>query len=679
MRLSPKSSRRPRPLALGALVFPLVACDPAGADGESLPTWEEFRAAATRHVDGQPRYVVDGDIPVSLDQLADAYADLVAAREGAAPRSIVNLHDGAFDRWREGEEHELTYCVSDEFGARKDRAVREMAEAARSWEQAAHVDFRYRPAGDADCRPGAAALFAVRPWDSGGAMAFFPAMPQSTRILYVDYADFDDNPDWRTATPRITTVGVLRHELGHVLGLRHEHTRVASSVCFEDNSWAELGEYDHRSVMHYQWCTGGVSSTDYTLTIADQEGARTLYGPPAVVLHQPRVAVDFDHDGRSDLAMTGATAWKGVPVAFAGSGRAFEVTNLDAAALAAAAGRHGVQIATGDFDGDGRTDLVLTGAPDWKSLVLARSRGDGSFAVTTPALGDWHRWAARDNAHLLAGDFDGDGRTDLALLGDESADRIAVALSRGDGGFELAEHTGDEFPVWAAAPGVRTIAGDFDGDGTTDLALAGDRREPSLPLALSRGDGSFDVVRRPARSFATAAAAADAVVLPGDFDGDGTTDLAVTGPAGWKSLPAALSNGDGSFTFADSPTAALGDWAEEAGTRVLPGDFDGDGKTDLALVGRADAVPLALSRGDGTFALAQPARTTFGGRLKTGAQVVVGDFDGDGRSDLAMTGPADWHTLPTAYSNGDGSFTLADEPAGEFAVLAGHEGARLLE
>ncbi|WP_420829583.1 FG-GAP repeat domain-containing protein [Nannocystis pusilla] len=299
--------------------------------------------------------------------------------------------------------------------------------------------------------------------------------------------------------------------------------------------------------------------------------------------------------------------------------------------------------------------------------------------MSTPALAQWHEWAARDNAHLLTGDFDGDGRTDLALLGAESADRVVVALSRGDGGFELAEHTGDDFAAAAAAPGVRTVAGDFDGDGTTDLALVGDHREPALPVALSNGDGSFTVVRRPARRFATAAASADAVVLAGDFDGDGTTDLAVTGSAGWKTLPVALSAGDGSFTFVDSATAELGDWAEDAGTRVLPGDFDGDGKTDLALVGRTDSVPLALSRGDGTFALAQPAATTFGARLKVGARVVAGDFDGDGRSDLAMTGPGDWSTIPTAYSNGDGSFTLADQPAGDFATLAGHEGAHLLE
>ncbi|WAS93136.1 FG-GAP-like repeat-containing protein [Nannocystis punicea] len=675
------SSKSPCPwrLTLAVFVLPLAACDSNAAAGDDLPTWEEFREAATRVVDGQPRYVVDGDLPVTLDQLAAAYHDLVAAREGTAPRSIVNLHDGVFDRWPAGQEHELTYCVSDEFGARKARVVQEMAEAARSWEQAAHVDFRYRPAGDAACQPGAGALFAVRPWQTGGAMSFFPAMPESTRTLYIDYPDFDDNPDWRTATPRMTTVGVLRHELGHILGLRHEHTRLQSSVCFEDTSWAELGEYDHRSVMHYPWCTGGVSSSDYTLTIADQEGARTLYGPPAVVHHRPTVAVDFDHDGRSDLGLTGSTAWKAVPLAFAADDRGFSITNLGDASLAAAAGRHGVQTATGDFDGDGRTDLVLAGVSDWKSLVLALSRGDGSFAVSSPELADWHERAARDNAHLFAGDFDGDARDDLALLGAESAGNIAVALAAGDGGFTLAEHPSSEFAAWAAAPGVRTITGDFDGDGTTDLALAGGRGESSVPVALSRGDGSFAVERHPARGFATAAADADAVVLAGDFDGDGTTDLALTGPSGWKALPAALSNGDGSFELVESPIAGLAERAGDSVAHVLPGDFDGDGKTDLALIGHGGDVPLALSRGDGTFAVTDTAPTTLGSRIKAGAQVIAGDFDGDGKSDLAMTGPADWRTLPTAYSNGDGSFTIGNKAAGEFPGLAGHEGAHILE
>ncbi|WP_420829584.1 FG-GAP repeat domain-containing protein [Nannocystis pusilla] len=82
-----------------------------------------------------------------------------------------------------------------------------------------------------------------------------------------------------------------------------------------------------------------------------------------MVRHQPRVAVDFDHDGRSDLALTGASAWRAVPMAFA-AGRSFKETDLADPNLAAAAAREGVQIATGDFDGDGRTDVVLSGAPD---------------------------------------------------------------------------------------------------------------------------------------------------------------------------------------------------------------------------------------------------------------------------------------------------------------------------
>ncbi|WP_271998670.1 FG-GAP-like repeat-containing protein [Nannocystis radixulma] len=668
---------RPRRLlVLAAVVLP--GCDSVqSSDQAELPSWQEFRAAATRVVDGQERYVLDGDLPVDLPQVEKAYADLVAAREGNAPRSIVNLNKGAIDRWQGGQEQDLRYCITDEFGPLKDRVVHEMSQATRSWEQAGHVDFRYVPASDADCKPGGAVTFAVKPWDSGGAMAFFPSSSESLRILYIDYDDFDTNPAWDESSPRMNTVGVLRHELGHTLGLRHEHTRELSSICFEDSEWAELSEYDSRSVMHYQWCAGGTITTDYTLTISDQEGARALYGPPAVVRHDSKVPVDFDHDGRSDLALIGSTEWKALPVAFAGAG-GFNVTRVAVATLAKVAGQHGADIVTGDFDGDGRTDIAVTGARDWKSIPVALSRGDGDFEVLTPGLGEWPARATADNAQLLTGDFDGDGKTDLALLGPESWQTIPVALSVGDGSFTLVDKPSPDFAARASATGVRIVTGDFDGDGRTDIALTGGRKWSTVPVALSNGDGSFRMVESADQTFAAAAAAADTVVLAGDFDGDGKTDLALTGASTSKALHVALSKGDGTFTVTAQPTGELGGWAEEIDAHVLAGDFDGDGKTDLALVGKADTLPVARSRGDGTFELAARATTTFGSRIKAGANVIVGDFDGDGRSDMAMTGPSTWSTIPTAYSQGDGSFTVTEENAGEFANLASHEGAHVL-
>ena len=73
-----------------------------------------------------------------------------------------------------------------------------------------------------------------------------------------------------------TLTGVLRHELGHTLGFRHEHTRPESGTCFEDNNWRALTAYDSSSVMHYPQCNG-TQNGDLVLTNLDKTGAHALY------------------------------------------------------------------------------------------------------------------------------------------------------------------------------------------------------------------------------------------------------------------------------------------------------------------------------------------------------------------------------------------------------------------
>jgi hypothetical protein len=98
------------------------------------------------------------------------------------------------------------------------------------------------------------------------AISFFANDPAYKRYLLVTHDYF---------TSDFSKAGVLRHELGHVLGYRHEHNRAPGGCVFEDNRWKPLTPYDPHSVMHY-FCGGGGTMT-LALTDSDRAGHRTAY------------------------------------------------------------------------------------------------------------------------------------------------------------------------------------------------------------------------------------------------------------------------------------------------------------------------------------------------------------------------------------------------------------------
>jgi hypothetical protein len=148
----------------------------------------------------------------------------------------------------------------------------------------------------------------------------------------------------------------------------------------------------------------------------------------------------------------------------------------------------------------------------------------------------------------------------------------------------------------------------------------------------------------------------------------GSVSLLV-GSSGWGSIPVATSNGDGTFPVTDSPAPQFNDYASQQNAWRLTGDFDGNGTTDSVALNSAwnswSTLPLALSNGDGSFTVTNASTPDFSGWAHTlGVIPYIGDFDGDGRSDIALI-PRDrhagWSTLPIAFSNDDGTFTVQNQ------------------
>ena len=231
---------------------------------------------------------------------------------------------------------------------------------------------------------------------------------------------------------------------------------------------------------------------------------------------------------------------------------------------------------------------------------------------------------------VTAGDLDGDGDLDLAV-----ADvLVAVLLNNGDGTFAL--------PVsYGAGITPQTVAmGDLDGDGDLDLATANVSSD-NVSVLLNNGDGSLAT---PARY---GAGDSPVSVVTADLDGDGHLDLAVgNGNATSSDVSVLLNNGDGTFAL------AVNYGAGQQPVSVAAGDLDGDGDLDLATANvSSDNVSVLLNNGDATFA----ERVEYG--AGNGPEsVAAADLDGDGDLDLAA-GNALSDDVSVLLNNGDGTFS----------------------
>ncbi len=425
----------------------------------------------------------------------------------------------------------------------------------------------------------------------------------------------------------------------------------------------------------------GLCSTEYRTVQAAWTGVNVAGEDAPCTSTGRTVERDFNKDGRSDVALTGVSGWNTLPVALSNGNGAFSVVNGYVGDFASWAATPGVRVVNGDFNGDGRSDVALTGGSGWNTLPVATSNGNGTFTVTNTFIGDFASWAATPSAKVQVGDFNNDGRSDIALTGVAGWNTLPVAFSNGNGSFAVTNTFIGDFASWAAGGGVKIQTGDVNGDGRSDVALTGGSGWNTLPVAFSNGNGSFAVTNTFIGDYASWAATPSAKVQVGDFNNDGRTDLALTGVAGWNTLPVAFSNGNGSFAVTNTFIGDFASWAATGNVKISARDVNGDGRTDVALTGGAgwNTLPVAFSNGNGSFGVTNTFIGDFASWAATpNVKVVARDFNGDGRADIGLTGGAGWNTLPVAFSNGNGSFGVTNTFIGDFASWATSPGVVVL-
>jgi serine protease len=281
MRLSSRTN-------LSVVAMVAASCGGGTIEGrfDRETAWDMFLEDTYRE-DESGIFVVDGDTPmVDVKHLREYYFT-----EVAGDALTVARRGGVDAKWSDSEKRALTYCVSTTFGSGYDQVVRAMAQATADWEAAADVEYQHLSEHDDNCNASnGSVLFDVRPTNSGGrywARAFFPGQTRRTRNVLIDVDLF--SAQW-------AFLGTVRHELGHTLGFRHEHTRPESGACYEDNSWRPVTPYDAASIMHYPECNGDGLSLE--LTALDRQGVRSIYGAPGQTAPAPSGTPRTDNTAR---------------------------------------------------------------------------------------------------------------------------------------------------------------------------------------------------------------------------------------------------------------------------------------------------------------------------------------------------------------------------------------------
>ncbi|WP_082373897.1 FG-GAP-like repeat-containing protein [Nocardia sp. NRRL S-836] len=251
----------------------------------------------------------------------------------------------------------------------------------------------------------------------------------------------------------------------------------------------------------------------------------------------------------------------------------------------------------------------------------------------------WHDWFGIGNEIPLTGDFNGDGKDDIATFTRGDAADVYVALSTGSAFNGNGVKWHDHFAVGSETP----LVGDFNGDGKDDIATFTRGDTGDVYVALSTGSGfSGDGVK-----WHDYFSIGNEVPLVGDFNGDGKDDIVTFTRGDTGDAYVALSTGSAFEGTSVKWHDHFGIGGEVLGT----GDFNGDGKDDVVTFARGDSGDVYVSLSDGTKFVQDG--WLWHDFFSIGNEIPeVGDFNGDGKADIATFTRGDAADVYVATSTG---------------------------
>ena len=531
--------------------------------------------------------------------------------------------------------------------------------------------------------------------DSSGHFATAASIPISRQARSLTSADLSHKGhDDLVLANQDGTISVLQGD-----GSGHFSALPAFSVATGPLSSVVAGDFGKRGRIDL----AVTQANSNTLTVLLGNGNGTFQpGVPYTVGNRPAslIVADLNNNGVSDLIAVNQAA--NTFSVLAGNGDGTFRPSLDFVA-----GNAPVAVASGDFDGDGHADLAIVNYQD-RTVTVPRGRGDGIFQAPRSYRAGLSRKA------IAAGDLNGDGLPDLVVTNYCGSDyactsggNASVFLANQNGAYRLAgSYSLGSGPVAVALASLH-------GNKTQDL-LALNRDDKTLMVMSGNGDGTF---AEPQHYLLSANPRA---LFVGDFNGDGTPDLAIASDCGRSlcaqpgSLDIWLGSGNGNLTEAAIYTVGY------SPTSIAAGDLRGTGHLDLVIANKcgedssckADGTATVLN-GDGTgkFTVtneigigAMPSSIAIGNLSNRGLDLVVAqsasnriavlpsdgkggfgapvtyavgsvpsslaiaDFDGDGLPDVAV---ANFQSSTVSLLSGTGNGAL--RPAITYPVGAGPE------